>query len=61
MFDYPFCSYGANPNTRNKNNLTACELATKLGHQKLVASFASHLGATMLGPLTKKSVKTNEE
>ena len=41
-------SHGANPTIKNKENLTPCELANKLGHKQLMLLFASQLGSSML-------------
>ena len=54
-----FYSHGANPTIRNKENLTPCELASKLGHKRLVSLFANHLGSGLLAPLVKRQSQTS--
>lgn len=52
-------NHGANPTIRNKENLTPCELASKLGHKRLVSLFANHLGSGLLAPLVKRQSQTS--
>ncbi|XP_019864273.1 PREDICTED: double zinc ribbon and ankyrin repeat-containing protein 1-like isoform X1 [Amphimedon queenslandica] len=43
--------HGANPTVKNKESLTPCEVAKKLGHKQLILLFASQLGSSMLTKL----------
>ena len=45
--------HGANARMRNGDGLTPCDLAMKLKHDEMVASFATYVGAGLLDNLYK--------
>ena len=47
------CSCGANARLMDNDGLTACELAMKLKHDTMVASFTNHIGSDLLGSMYK--------